>query len=554
MSTTAIHDDPQWFTNLRSTPAFQDSACTIDSEKHEARFTWRPHPDAVNFSAVDPEWTLFLTRNGRSTHTREDPDLRIARVPEGAHIIIEADSEGAGSVYAIDGLVTSLQVDIPKAISRSAPMLGIQLDSADVVVVSRHQRVRIQPAKPNGAMRVAKLCLEDAQVMLSPGVESLILRGECGYKPNDGARFPLKVTAHRDATLVAPDGEGALPDTESIAFAETDSQIFIGSAERPTSLGVRSISGGRIDIRTGSTLSLLKDATDYKISGLGRVVVAPQATLTTGKIECADLDIGEQAQLTAITGRTGRLVQARACHITSLREEGFWVEDVARPPQPDAQSAVAGSSFEYVRIPVSPRGCQILLEFETLSQFTPGVQDLPTVTRRVAIADLFRKRKRVAVSSDRAIQTQYTRLLSRLANTKGSPASERTRVVWAAYCMRTSTAQTRSERALLTAYRMLGYGERPGPPLVTWLATAMILAPTGPRRGPMLDPSLELTRRLLHNWCDYLLSPLHLLNLAGGVSAPGPFLTVTRTLVAIPFVTAVLAIRRFVKADPESGP
>jgi hypothetical protein len=152
--------------------------------------------------------------------------------------------------------------------------------------------------------------------------------------------------------------------------------------------------------------------------------------------------------------------------------------------------------------------------------------------------------------ADLNLASNYTEVLSDLADAKGAPSSVRSDLAWYRYKLRNLTAPQTWERRLLTAYGLLGYGERFSPPARLYLvvaATAAILS----LLGRPIELSVDGFITVGHSYVDWLMTPLHLLQLGEG-SAPQFELPqyldqVFRALIAIPFVTAALTIRKLVK-------
>lgn len=146
------------------------------------------------------------------------------------------------------------------------------------------------------------------------------------------------------------------------------------------------------------------------------------------------------------------------------------------------------------------------------------------------------------------IEAEYANALADLAASRGAPASVRTNLAWLSYRMANLTAPGRAERFVLWLYRMIGYGERVMPAVICYAVVALTCAIISLHAAAFsLSPSgFHL---FLGRWGDWLASPLHLLHFNDSITDTGWWFTLGRALVAIPFLTAVLALRNYVKVD-----
>jgi hypothetical protein len=222
----------------------------------------------------------------------------------------------------------------------------------------------------------------------------------------------------------------------------------------------------------------------------------------------------------------------------------------------DDVTRLAGVSLTDVVIPVDLRGLQTISALqEQAALISPALHPaLPGETKRVFSARLPLSTRSIVSLPQSAtwqIQAQYSRLLSELANSKQAPASVRTRLGWNAYYLRNITAPGQTERVVLGLYRLIGYGERVLPSALTYalLALAMTVVRLN---GQALDISLNGFTTWLTAYLNWLATPVHLLNLTRddkvAWSFQQPWDTLARLIVAVPFGTGVLALRKYVKA------
>lgn len=153
-------------------------------------------------------------------------------------------------------------------------------------------------------------------------------------------------------------------------------------------------------------------------------------------------------------------------------------------------------------------------------------------------------------------QAEFARALSSLAGLKGAPASARAQLAWCRYRMRNLTAPTRNERLLLSAYRLIGYGERLTAPLLM-LGCLIVLM----NQLALLSSPISLSASGLWHWLrgllDWAITPLHLLRLTEPQELAGAFAqpwdTLARLVLAVPFATSLLILRKYVKEDDRAG-
>jgi hypothetical protein len=211
---------------------------------------------------------------------------------------------------------------------------------------------------------------------------------------------------------------------------------------------------------------------------------------------------------------------------------------------------LTGVSLVNFSVPVSLQGIQMLnvirdnaiLATPLLHDDLPGMHD--TVKSQIAKRQL--RRREVE-----AIEMDYASAISSLSHIGNSPASVRTKLAWCAYRVR-HLQTTGPERFILGAYRLIGYGERPMPAFILYFVFALFVTIVY-----LSDESLALTAAGIGNFLTilfgWLVSPLHLLNLTGEkegtVSFIQPWDTLARLLIAAPFATGLLALRKYVKDE-----
>lgn len=212
-----------------------------------------------------------------------------------------------------------------------------------------------------------------------------------------------------------------------------------------------------------------------------------------------------------------------------------------------------GTVLTGVILPDGLEGRRTLTRLTDAYQFSPDVRQLPGRDQTV-VARLVKRRK--VTYSDRVdhvrrlhADAEYLREMARVCNEKGAPGSVTTQVAWCAYRLRALKSRG-LERAALAVYRCIGYGERPGPAILLWLALSLMLA------GPVLliggahwDPNDGVDNFFLEVG-RLMLGPLAVLTRSGSLDSKEDFAEiVARTLTAVPLLTGAIALRKYVKAE-----
>lgn len=142
------------------------------------------------------------------------------------------------------------------------------------------------------------------------------------------------------------------------------------------------------------------------------------------------------------------------------------------------------------------------------------------------------------------------------SDTKGADRATLSELRWWQYRMMHRAARSRTRRLIFALYRMLGYGERPGPPLLTWAASCAL--------GALMwlstaDPSTPLIERFLVSLVDAVIWPAAALGVGGvarGLPASPPWLNgsvwslllvLLSALLVVTLGTALIAARKLIK-------
>jgi hypothetical protein len=303
----------------------------------------------------------------------------------------------------------------------------------------------------------------------------------------------------------------------------------------------------RVVVASGAHLEVLDLCGGLDVTGPGRVMLST-ADIVIFRQPAVTLDLGLHAQVSGSTGsvRLGRVARATVSGDGAAPGvgQGLMIESV--DPTSDA---LDGVSLLNARFPVSLAGRQSI---SALRLHADSVT--PRLTDDIPGRGVWRRPSRAPhpPRDELQMQAEFTRALADLAAERGAPASIRTDLAWSAYRMRNASAPGKTERCILSAYRVIGYGERALPPLALYCILALLMALCALHDHPW-DPNLNGIKTLGDAYLTWLVTPLHLLHLTedpkNTFSLPGHADTFARIAIAIPFVTAVLALRNYVKED-----
>lgn len=391
--------------------------------------------------------------------------------------------------------------------------------------------------------------VEDAVATLESVVKQLSVSGRVAVFNRSVAISQMHVAADTDLSIdqLEVDGLSSAPGaTLTLAVPETQRQ-----QNNPTRLYTTSCSAGTRICFEGPLANLvIRDvAEDLQLCGPGGLELAADAVVDGLSLNACDetasgaplfayprLSMAQHASLTRASGKcvTRDLVGAA---ISSDTSRGFEILS--------AEGSFEAADVRGVRFPANSRGRQILTRVVDAAHFSPDTGHLRPFTRDYRRPWATRTGKLNA--GELASEAEFLRELARLAAIKGSTGAVRTKTAWASYRLRNLTAGSRTERAMLSLYRCVGYGERPLPALGMWVVAAAVLCAAG-HRHVHVDLSGTGLATFLGWWWRALWSPLHLLHLAG-TDESGSQLSViaARAIIAAPFVIAAIAIRRYVK-------
>lgn len=309
----------------------------------------------------------------------------------------------------------------------------------------------------------------------------------------------------------------------------------------------------RIAVVRNAELVVAGEARGLTLAGPGILTVGVGASDVAFLNPTPRLRMCENAQLVDASGSV-QIIAARHASIigkeSSEKSSGANSGTMLNVTGVSKGEDLSGLSLSNFRVPLSITGLQILDALSghaaqvspSLHAGLPGL--MPGTWRRIGW--------RRTVSHEMAINSQIATALASLAAEKAESGAVRTKLAWCAYRMRNISAAGRAERVLLSLYRGIGYGERPGPAMLTYVALAIMMASIA-LSGNEFVPTVDG----LHLWIkavgDWLIAPVHVLKLTGEAEPesylPQPWDTLARLIIALPLATAALALRKYVKSE-----
>ena len=302
-----------------------------------------------------------------------------------------------------------------------------------------------------------------------------------------------------------------------------------------------------MNLDSSATLVIRIEASDLRITGAGTTDVRHTAERLEFRVDhpsaVPKLRLKEWAVLQDASGT----VQLGACQDAQIIGDpnvGLMIQRLTQDDKTDGPPT-SGLTIRDFQVPIGLSGLPMISALTATASVA-----VPLLTKH--LPGHWRERREMtgpARSPDEHMRADYAAALAGLAESRGAPGSVRTRLAWQEYRMKEATANWRTERLTLRAYRLIGYGERVVPPAITFGALVV-----GFTALSLLGSPIEFTQagfdRVLDQLARWTLSPLHVLRLgepAGTSLVGGNVEFVLRILIAIPFVTGVLALRKYVK-------
>lgn len=285
-----------------------------------------------------------------------------------------------------------------------------------------------------------------------------------------------------------------------------------------------------VDLRTARAMTFHGPKVSATLREKGeRLVFLDQASLALSKQSVVVVSMQGEPRLGDLKGGT----------LIGDPDTGFTIGSVQGP------GALEDAQLENVRLRAGLDGLKVLAEAETCRRIEPDPRDLPGWNLRLRVRTLpsANHAERLATSYDADLMRRF----AELCRTKGASGSASTKVGWCAQRLRHQVTPGRWEQAALWGYRLLGYGERPGPALLTWLGLsllfAVVLAAPG---GWQVD--LAGFRHFLSVWAEDAISPVGAILGTGATATESAWVYLVRALVAVPLVVGLLSLRKYTRA------
>jgi len=320
-------------------------------------------------------------------------------------------------------------------------------------------------------------------------------------------------------------------------------------------------------------LTLMDDQGPISICGPGLVQVESSARGLNFLDPPPRLVMARYSQVVDAAGPV-RLQEAQDARLAgALQPGGSLIEGLEVRDIPGDSSVIKGMSLVNFKVPVTLHGLQVLtvirenaiLATPLLHPGLPGWSKLHGLLRPPKSRGGRDHSKALAEppkepgASTKSTETEYASAISALSHIGNSPASVRTMLAWCAYRVRHSHTTGKVERLILWAYRLIGYGERPMPAFILYFFLALLMSLIWLRHEGLTLTTAGISHFLTVT-TGWLISPLHLLNLTQDkdsiVGFSQPWDTFARLLIAAPFATGLLALRKYVKdetSDTQSG-
>lgn len=487
----------------------------------------RPNtPARLSLTGADHGHTIRLTHPVRLTVL----DGRLGR--------LEWASGGQAGEASLDGAVEDLVV------TSGSPLLKSE---ADVV------RARVEGGQLQlGTATVGTLELHGGD---ATGESDHIERVEVHADSEFPDTLDDLVIAADDLTLIASTTRAV----RRLHFPIDGRRLTLAGVGRSrAAVGVEAIDGHGILTLDNVDLTVGRVDGQVRIEGKGGLIVQRGPAVT-------DVELGPEVEVTARPGSalrrcTGELLAASVRDATIAADPAgtLTLIRVVRKARQSGEP-LQGATLRGISLTDDSQGRQRLQELDHAAVVEPRLDRLrlrawrwllPGAPRRLQRGDETRARE----VDDAAF---FAEELAALVHRKAGSGAIRTKASWAAYRGRHLTSQSPAERLLLGLYRLVGYGQRPGPAALLWLSLAAVVAIAAGHYGLLDAPALAATDdpSVIELFGVLAFSPLFLLRLAGdpelGVVSGFADLTLVlvRTVIAAPFVFAIVAVSRLLRAD-----
>jgi|GEM_PF-5418440 len=300
----------------------------------------------------------------------------------------------------------------------------------------------------------------------------------------------------------------------------------------------------RVDLGEKTALVVSDTAVNLKVTGAGALHFAKNANGYAVELDRGvALTCSENSSIMDLSGDV-RLGGCAGAHLEGARGKGF---TILGKVDGSTEADWSGSILIGFQTPPGLAGRRLLADLEGAYHLNPNASnisgwDQALTTNLSPVTWMYYLQSFRADRFQPARQNaEYLRELSRLAREKGAPGATRTKLGWCANRLRNQTADG-VEWIALSFYRLIGYGERPLPALVTWLIAALL--------STWVALSTTNASDFNETFGSMSLGPLAgIMRVDGsGAHVDGTGWLALRALVAIPLVTGLIALRNYVKS------
>lgn len=204
-----------------------------------------------------------------------------------------------------------------------------------------------------------------------------------------------------------------------------------------------------------------------------------------------------------------------------------------------------GAQLENVRFRNGLPGLQSLTHAGPARRIEPDTTDLPgwDLRRKLRTRPPKDREQRLSLVHDADFMRRY----AEIAREKGASGSASTKIGWCEQRLRHQVTTGWWEQLALWGYRLLGYGERPGPAFLTWLVASLLFtAILGAQHGVQLDG--EGVGNFFNAWVSDAVSPIGSILRTGATTSDSAWVYLVRAVVAVPLIVGVLSLRKYTRS------
>jgi len=497
------------------------------------------------------EGVPILSPRGRHVLNTDDFDefSELRLVPQSRLPVVELEGESDECTIVVEG---ATRIDFKNEVKRRVrvdlrnQVLSSNVPRTVVITDGRLSSLEIVDGNvtANGRMETKELILWIDQ-SIDFDCEELNLR-----------RNDLLISvSHRVKIDRVCDGRSIEEDPLIINFRRPD-----GSADVITSIGELKSEACINLLNVG--LSVTTNSANMKISGIGFLHLPRGANLNSVSIESSQvsLRLDEDSELRGFSGSC--LIEYASNATIEAPPEDFF--DFVGMKQ-SRNGSILGLTLRGVRIVPGHAGRTRLSELSDVRVFEPFINKSDYLPEwkdiGFSLAGLRKKakskpelQKKVSSLIDRAY---FYKELDALVVEKCSSGSIRSRSAWDRIRAQQLTSG-RVERSMYGIFRLVGYGQRPVPPLLTWVTVALLTAVSAVLLGADVH---FLSKDFVIVFTHFLLTPFVLFKFAADGQIPGQdivsgtsqldrhILILLQVLIVASFVFFVTALRNYMRSS-----